>query len=489
MHGVFRGGMCSLPITSPNLSFQQFLSRMNAATQIKRAEHELRKIDGHSIVSTKKKRLTYADDSADKSPATDYEYVKPATYEAFVKSLLLACEQGEKIAKDTIARLAPDMHRKLEAAKEWDTNAVTCTLTADDFSKLDDLPSPSNSNDVLLELTDLVLGPYKDYEQPLVPANIDPVTMRAGEFEAAVCGLIADISCEGENGLISQGNIVFDDGKQIKVSSALKNIQPHRECPSKDRSRRFAAGELPGNRSTVAAKPPEDINTYDVKELQFWAIHPSNKQLQQAKTYLLGRILCLSQDGKPCISSQCNNPNTNIVLLVYSYCNIENVFQPGGRTGLLRTMSTLISNVSIYIDTTSISDSLVQLDLEGLKSHDVLRDYIPFHDELDISSRLGTLVQTSSGLATDEETDHDSDLYLVEKIIKKRYNSQKHQYEYFVKWQGYSSTDNTWELPENIPNDMLDNYEQNLLSSKSIRKSGLRQNRKLISKKDFILNM
>ena len=34
IHGVFRGGTSSLPITSPNLSFQEFLSRMNKALQI-----------------------------------------------------------------------------------------------------------------------------------------------------------------------------------------------------------------------------------------------------------------------------------------------------------------------------------------------------------------------------------------------------------------------------------------------------------------------
>ena len=36
------GGTTSLPITSPNLSFAEFLARMNKAIQLHRAEHELK---------------------------------------------------------------------------------------------------------------------------------------------------------------------------------------------------------------------------------------------------------------------------------------------------------------------------------------------------------------------------------------------------------------------------------------------------------------
>lgn len=55
IHGMFRGGTCSLPITSPNLSFREFLSKMNKAQQIQRAEHSLRGIVGNSIVAAKKR--------------------------------------------------------------------------------------------------------------------------------------------------------------------------------------------------------------------------------------------------------------------------------------------------------------------------------------------------------------------------------------------------------------------------------------------------
>ena len=63
VHGIFRGGSHSLPITSPNLTYQEFLNRMNKSNQVRKAEHFLQKIPGNTIVTTKKKRLTYAPDS------------------------------------------------------------------------------------------------------------------------------------------------------------------------------------------------------------------------------------------------------------------------------------------------------------------------------------------------------------------------------------------------------------------------------------------
>ena len=60
IHGMFRGGTTSLPITSPNLSFREFLAKMNTAQQIQRAEHHLSQIDGSTIVASKKKRKTFA---------------------------------------------------------------------------------------------------------------------------------------------------------------------------------------------------------------------------------------------------------------------------------------------------------------------------------------------------------------------------------------------------------------------------------------------
>ena len=64
-HSIFRGGTATLPITSANLSFQEFLSLMNKVVQVSDAEHALKKIDGNSITASKKKKKTCARNSDD----------------------------------------------------------------------------------------------------------------------------------------------------------------------------------------------------------------------------------------------------------------------------------------------------------------------------------------------------------------------------------------------------------------------------------------
>ena len=174
---------------------------------------------------------------------------------------------------------------------------------------------------------------------------------------------------------------------------------------------------------------------HNLCEQQFWTVHPSSTKLKQAHTYLLGQILCVSHEGKPTVSSRSDNPNTKAIILVYSYDDTKKVFQPGGRTALLSVVSFLITDVSNYVTSSDI-DTDVQLDFRSLESYEILKDYVPYHDDLDISTRIQAVLcsnPTSSALSDiDEEADDDinSDPYLVEKIIKKKYNSHKNQYEY-----------------------------------------------------------
>ena len=58
VHGVFRGGSHSLPFTSCNLSFWEFLRRINKMSPIRTVEHFPHEDEGNSIVAIKKKRLT-----------------------------------------------------------------------------------------------------------------------------------------------------------------------------------------------------------------------------------------------------------------------------------------------------------------------------------------------------------------------------------------------------------------------------------------------
>ena len=98
-----------------------------------------------------------------------------------------------------------------------------------------------------------------------------------------------------------------------------------------------------------------------------------------------------------------------------------------------------------------------------------LSEYDPFHADLDLVSR------TDINIPTAIISQDSNDPYILERIIKQRYNSNKVQYEYFVKWQGYSSTENTWELPNNIPSDILEEYERTLLQAQSSEKRNLEE--------------
>ena len=60
IHSVLCGASPNLPITSGNLTFQDFLSRMNKVVHMKSAEHALRQIPGNTVTYTKKKKITYA---------------------------------------------------------------------------------------------------------------------------------------------------------------------------------------------------------------------------------------------------------------------------------------------------------------------------------------------------------------------------------------------------------------------------------------------
>ena len=74
----------------------------------------------------------------------------------------------------------------------------------------------------------------------------------------AVCNLITDVSMEV---------IAMDQPTSSTcTSSLLKNLQPHKKNPSKDRKRRFYFPALHGDQATPSS--------HDVFLFDFWAIHP-----------------------------------------------------------------------------------------------------------------------------------------------------------------------------------------------------------------------
>lgn len=250
------------------------------------------------------------------------------------------------------------------------------------------------------------------------------------------------------------------------MNTLLKGIQPYHEKPSKDRSKRFATSDLPFNNEI-----PE---SHDVKLFQYWT----------AKVFLLSQIIYLSKCSKPVQSSIKVNPNLLAVLNVYEYQAVSSIYTPSRKSGLVKTSDNLHINVSHLIVNTMEG---VQLDHTGVTE---LIEYRPFYSDIDLQIQLPDHCTT-----VDPDTDDsDTDPYIVETILDKRFNAHKSQYEYFIKWLGYDTKENTWELPSSIPDNKLQQYEQRLLSKdieSEPRKCGLRPRSSLKStlKADFIVNL
>lgn len=455
-HSIFRGGTATLPITGANLSFQEFLCLMNKVGQIAEAEHELKKIDGNSIVAPKKKKKTCARDSSDKPSQLYTTYKKPDNYEKFVKELEDACVKGEEEAKTIISKLAPHMKKKLKEEKQWDKPEIAIEIVPHsslkiikkDKSEICQIsPMPHD------KIVDSLLGSITR-SRTQVESNPEANP----EIDSAYANLLTDLTIEDETQC---------------SSSVLKGLQPFRERPSKDRSRRFAAGELPFDKTTSCE--------HDIINYTYWCIKPINSRLSSAHLFLLGQILCIMQDEKAVDSSIKSCPNTQVVLNVYCYDPELEVYLVSGRSGLLKANSILLCDVTDLVKATADGNHFDHT------MSPMLIGYEPFHAELDLS--LLTAADSE-----EDEGDSEDEPYIVEKIVKKRFNGVKTQYEYLIKWLGYSSKENTWELPSNIPQALLNEYEQSLMDHSSSdeppRRAGLRDrsSRKLTKKPDFIVN-
>ena len=120
-----------------------------------------------------------------------------------------------------------------------------------------------------------------------------------------------------------------------------------------------------------------------------------------------------------------------------------------GRSGLCNVVKTLHLNVTPYIQLHE--GDTVKLDTEHGDLATQLEGYVPYHEECE---RLLNL-NNSDHRDTISDSEEELEPCIVERILKKKFNVRKSQYEYFVKWKGYSAKENTWELPTNIPGDML----------------------------------
>ena len=188
--------------------------------------------------------------------------------------------------------------------------------------------------------------------------------------------------------------------------------------------------------------------------------------------------ITISHLSKACTSEIKSNPNLELVFEIYAYDHSTSSYTWNGRSGFLKACRLLIVNIDNEV---FLNEENRTISFDHSKITD-LQGYLPFHDEIDFEAWLS---KESASISEDAEQG-DTDPFIVDKVINKRYNSQKSQYEFLVSWVGY--TDETWELHDNIPDNKIDEYE-NRVNKKEVltdRPYGLRLTRKQTKKDGYI---
>ena len=309
IHGMFRGGTCSLPITSPNLSFREFLTKMNSAQQIKRAEHFISGIAGNSIMASKKKRKTFA--VASNEPCCRDQsaeaYHLPSSYTDFLKEIESACKNGDDDSKQMIEKLVPQMAKVLKSAEKWNDPDVP----------LDDVPEGIR---LAYKLEDVIVPP-SNFIADTISRELGAVRNRTidshttpSDSNQALANYLVDImpsTVDKDQCLQYSGKVFDSQSEQIRAFILLKGLQPHREVPNKNRGKRFAAGEM-------YVDKPLHVQDNTIEELQYWIVHPTSQILRRGKVFLLGQISLILNDGKPCTCAE-KNPSVEVVMTMYEY--------------------------------------------------------------------------------------------------------------------------------------------------------------------------
>ena len=199
----------------------------------------------------------------------------PVLMKIFVSNLLTHAKKAMKILKTAISELAPCMASALKEATEWENPSLALSPPPPDLklvTALNQKVTPWTEED-LQEVMETVLGPASEVNQL---SSRDELNLTNADIEQAYANYVTDglITLEGT------GNPTTNS-----MNTLLKGIQPYREKPSKDRSKRFATSDLPFNNEI-----PE---SHDFKLFQYWT----------AKVFLLSQIIYLSECSKPVQSS------------------------------------------------------------------------------------------------------------------------------------------------------------------------------------------
>ena len=108
-----------------------------------------------------------------------------------------------------------------------------------------------------------------------------------------------------------------------------------------------------------------------------------------------------------------------------------------------------------YTDNLKSDVTLITDDIETLNGYILFSNGCYF-----INSRL-TLQELLSADNNQVELTavEDEEPFNVESTVKKQFNAKMGQFEVLVKWRGYSTKHNTWELISNIPEANIDKFE------------------------------
>ncbi|KYM75570.1 hypothetical protein ALC53_13998 [Atta colombica] len=87
----------------------------------------------------------------------------------------------------------------------------------------------------------------------------------------------------------------------------------------------------------------------------------------------------------------------------------------------------------------------------------------------------------SSKATTEEDTDQSNEEYIIDKILAKRFNTEKRCSEYLIKWEGYPDEKNTWESAEFVATykSLLDEFERSHAKQKESKEAQQKDNTKV----------
>ena len=237
-------------------------------------------------MASKKKRKSFATRSSEADSDSQSNYTLLSTYIEYIAQLEEACQQGDADSKEVIEQLAPQMAATLKFKNLWETPPVPLEDVPPQISIVTDLNQLSPPDpDFMTVLNTRELGPISSTE-----VSRPGYLLQEDDSNQAIVNLIVDVAllptsqtCESESSCsylasnVGKGSVVDKVGD---LSTLLKGLQPQREVPSKGRGKRFAAGQLLGNR-------PLHTPGNEVQKLAFWTVFPESKAL---KLFLLGQI-------------------------------------------------------------------------------------------------------------------------------------------------------------------------------------------------------